>query len=164
MSMIGNFFAITPDQLKALQAEPDGVEALIYAEDGPDPDRQLDVDKAWHAIHFLLTGSTWEGDAPYALAVLGGTEIGEDVGYGPARYLLPAQVADIASALAGTSAQELGGRFDPDAMDAAEIYPQIWRDDDPADALGYVLENYKALVAFYQSAAARGDALLLYIN
>ena len=25
-------------------------------------DRELDLDKAWHGLHFLFTGTAWEGD------------------------------------------------------------------------------------------------------
>jgi len=48
-------------------------------------------------------------------------------------------------------------------MDAAEIYPQIWESDGP-DGLEYVLHYYNQLTSFYQAAAERGDAVLLYLN
>ncbi|NUR82053.1 MAG: DUF1877 family protein [Terrabacter sp.] len=52
----------------------------------------LDLDKSWHGIHFLLTGTDWSaGDAGAAGgAILGGRPVGEDDGYGPARLLEPA--------------------------------------------------------------------------
>jgi hypothetical protein len=54
-------------------------------------------------------------------------------------------------------------QFNQAALDAAEIYPEIWvRDGD--DGLAYVLEYYTQLQSFYQAAAERGDAALLYIN
>jgi len=51
-----------------------------------------------HGIHFLLTGTAWEGDFPLAFIVRGGREVG-DVGYGPARIFTSDEVQAIANAL-----------------------------------------------------------------
>ncbi len=91
-----------------------------------------DLDKSWHGIHYLLTGSADEGGAPLDFLVAGGTEVGdEDVGYGPARVFTSAQTRAIAAALAAVTDDELRARFAPEAMMRAEIYPEIW-DRDPA--------------------------------
>jgi len=161
--MIGNFVAIPSSQLTALIAEPDLVESVLYPEDGTEPANYLDVDKSWHAIHYTLNGKTWEGEEPLSLVVLGGVEIGEDVGYGPARYLRPEQVQTIAGALSAVTPQNFATQFNPAAMDAAEVYPQIWASDG-AEGLEYVLHYYTQLSSFYQAAAERGDAVLVYLN
>lgn len=57
MGMAAYFTAISPDQLEALRADPGLVEALLFPDgDGDDdePDNTVDVDKAWHGLHFLL--------------------------------------------------------------------------------------------------------------
>jgi hypothetical protein len=60
----------------------------------------LSLDKVWHGVHFLLCGKAEPDADPASQAVLGGEEIGEDdFGYGPARYLTPAQVAEISAIL-----------------------------------------------------------------
>jgi hypothetical protein len=164
--MIGNFVAITPQQLAALQADPSQVVGFLYPEDEDEESElpnHLDVDKAWHAIHFLLNGKTWDGEMPWFLAVLGGAEIGEDVGYGPARFLTPQEVKTVAAALSTISAAELAKRYDPKAMDEAEIYPEIWMRDG-AEGLEYVQAYFREMVEFYRTAAERGDAALLFIN
>lgn len=163
MSMIGNFVAIRPAALEAFIAEPETLENFLYPDDGSEPANCLSVDKAWHAIHFILNGKPWGGEGACALAVLGGTEIGEDVGYGPARYLTAEGVRTVAEALAQVTAEEFSRRYDPKAMDAAEIYPQIWIQEG-REALEYVLEYYRQLVRFYEAAAKRGDGALLYLN
>lgn len=54
------------------------------------------LDKAWHGIHFLLTGSTWEGEKPLNFLISGGETIGEiEVGYGPARSIKSVDVKKI---------------------------------------------------------------------
>lgn len=164
MSMIGNFVAIRPDQLAAFVADPDLVSSFLYPEDGVvGPTNQLDIDKAWHAIHYTLNGSTWEGEGPLSWVILGGQEIGEDVGYGPVRYLDSMQVKTIAAALSTVSPETFGAQFNPAAMDAAEIYPQGW-ESDGQDSLEYVLHYYDQLSSFYRMASERGDAVLLYLN
>jgi hypothetical protein len=56
--------------------------------------------------------------------VFGGSEIGENRGYGPARYFAPSRVAEIAGALQSPSLErEVHGRFDGAAMTQLEIYP-----------------------------------------
>ena len=53
MSMIGNFLQVTPAQLQSFVDDPSTVESFIYPDDEQNEDG-IDVDKAWHGIHFLL--------------------------------------------------------------------------------------------------------------
>lgn len=162
MSMIGNFLRISPDTLETLIADPNGVEALLYPESDEAPDGNLDIDKAWHGIHFILTGTAWEGDGPLAMAVMGGTEIGEDVGYGPATYLTPDEVSDVAAALEPLTPEAFRARFDPTAMAAASIYAM--GDSDPGEDLGYLDGYFTELRTYYLETAAQGWAMLRYVN
>ena len=98
MSMIGNFLQVSPAELAELISDPSRVESVIYP-NGEENENCIDVDKAWHGIHYLLAGDTWGGDPPLANVVLGGTAIGDDVGYGPARYLTADEVRAIGDAL-----------------------------------------------------------------
>jgi hypothetical protein len=161
MSMIGSFVAVTPAQLRGFLDDPDSVASFLCPDDD-EPVNSIDIDKSWHGIHFLLTGETEGGQPPLSQVVLGGTEIGDDVGYGPARYLTPEQVKQVASALAALSRSQLASRFSAAAFEAADVYPQIW--DEGQEALDYLLENYDVLVEFYRQASARGDAVLQYLN
>jgi hypothetical protein len=164
MSMIGNFLAVSKEQLDSLIAHPGSIPAILYPNGGANlPTGHLDIDKAWHGIHFLLTGSEWEGESPWSWVILGGTPVGPDIGYGPARYLSPDQVREVAQALANLPRQELANRYDPVAMEATDIYPQIWVRDGP-EGLVYLLSYYDEVVKYYQDAAARKLAVLLYLN
>ena len=159
--MIGNFKQITPAQLEHIKRDPSQIESILYPQGGEVRDGSLDIDKAWQGIHFLLTGNPLAGQPPLSKAILGGVEIGGDVGYGPARYVTPDEVRDVAKALTGILKDELRRRFNPAALKKADIYPPIW---DQADSIGYLLEYYDKLVAFYQDAAQKGRAVLVYIN
>lgn len=163
MSMIANFVAIRPEQLQAFVDDPDTLTLYLYSEDEAELQHHLDVDKAWDAIHFLLNGDPEGAQQPLADAVLGGTELGEDNGYGPVRYLDRAAVAAVANALDAIPPDTLAARFEFDALHAAGIYPQIWDRRDDEDR-AYVCGHYSALRDFYRAAAERGDCALLYLD
>jgi Domain of unknown function (DUF1877) len=172
MGMIGNFRRASDARIEALLADPAGI--LEYLDDGDDggegdPDdahADLDVDKAWHGIHFLLTGTAWEGQMPFSFIVSGGRQIGDvDVGYGPARVFTSAEVKTIAAALAPLTRAVLERRFDPAAMTRLDIYPSIWdRPHEQGDALGYLLESYESLAEFVAEAARQHEGLIVYVN
>jgi len=164
MGMVGCFAAVDPVVLDRLKADPGLIEEYLYPDDGDEPPNAMDVDKAWHGIHFLLTGDPDGGEAPLAWAVLGGEEIGEEIGYGPARFLTPQQVKQVSEALAALGESALRERFDAEAMAKAEIYPDgIWVREGE-EALEYLVENYRELVVFYAGAAARGDGALIWLS
>jgi hypothetical protein len=120
----------------------------------------LDIDKAWHGVHFLLTGTAEEAPGPLGQVVLGGTEIGEDIGHGPARYLLPDAVDTVATALEAASSDELRRRYDAAALEAAEIYPGGWNEPDKVD---WVLEAFEDVRRFYRAAARRKSGVLVFL-
>jgi len=162
MSMIGNYRRLTPAQLDELRADPSAVPGFLYNADAS-PEQHLDIDKSWHAIHFLLTGSAWKGPTPLRNVVLGGTVLGEaDVGYGPARYLTPQEVQKVAAALQDIPPEALVARYDARALISAEIYPQVWEEEELDRA--YILYYYRQLVDFFLKAAEAGDAMLVYLN
>lgn len=125
-----------------------------------------DLDKAWHGLHYLFTGTDEGGNPPLDFIAVGGEEIGTiDVGYGPARALAPPLVAQIAAKLASLSDAELRSRFNGPAMMAKKIYPEIW-DQDPAedDSLGYLMENLADLRKAVSDAAGRRQGLVLVLT
>ena len=115
-------------QVRAVR--PADVERLERAEVHPGLERGLapsvHLEKAWHGLHFLLTGSAGESGVPLGFLLEGGQEVGEDDGYGAPRLFQPGEVQQINAALAPISDDELWGRFDPELMEAESIYPGIW--------------------------------------
>ncbi|WP_426341670.1 YfbM family protein [Pseudoduganella sp. S-14] len=161
MGMVGYLVALPESKLAELRADEELVEEFLFPDDGDsEPENSIDLDKAWHGIHYLLTGEAEGGPEPLSLAVIGGEEFGPDIGYGPSRFLVSAQVQAIAEALKPLGREELAARFDPQDMERKDIYPDVIWTRDGDEALDYVLENYDVLRDHYLKAAARGDAMV----
>lgn len=139
---------------------------LPTLEIGPGEGREGDLDKAWHGIHYLLTGTACEGERPWNFLLLGGEPVGDiDVGYGPARALRAEEVQEVVGALASVDRATLQQRFDPDDMTRKEIYPDIWhRDPNDDNVLGYCLEYFDALQTFMNNAAGAGLGVVIYLS
>jgi Domain of unknown function (DUF1877) len=121
----------------------------------------VSLDKAWHGLHYLLCGAPEPAPGPLGQAVLGGSEIGEDQGYGPARYFTSAQVAEIASALQSPGLeQELHARFDAVAMTQLGLYPGGWETDDE----DWVIQAFHTLRDFYAAASKAEQAVVTLIE
>jgi hypothetical protein len=126
---------------------------------GEDPGGEsLSLEKSWHSLHYLLTGKAEEAPSPLGNVILGGTPIGDDVGYGSARFLTPEQVREVSSALNAVTADDLKARFDADQMSAAHIYAC------DGEEIELVLYYFANLTRYYNDAATKGNAMLLYID
>lgn len=165
MGIRGCFAAVPPDTLQELREDEDSVEEFLFSEDeDAELEHFLEIDKAWHGIHYLLTGDVDGGEAPYSLAVLGGQEFGPDLDGGPARFLTPEQVAQVARTLADLPAELLEPRFAPQDMERKQIYPDVIWVRDGEESLRYLQYHYRELAAFYRHAAARGDAVIQWLS
>jgi hypothetical protein len=161
MSMTGRYLGVSPSVIAGVKREPSSLLGVLYPEPEPEghPARYLDIDKTWHIIHFLLNGRAWEGDGPFFDAVLGGSQLtDEDLGYGPARFLDPAEVVATAQALDRVSVDELWSRFDESRVREADLY---WSMD--TGSKDYALVNYEALRTFFRATAQRGEAAILWL-
>src|SRR4051812_22134863 len=99
-SMIGNFRRATDAEIARLLANPEEIGEFVYGSSGHINAEGIDIEKSWHGIHYLLTGTRDEGDGPLNFILAGGQEVGDvDVGYGPARAFTSEQVRGIAGAL-----------------------------------------------------------------
>lgn len=135
------------------ELESAGVTADSAGEEG------LSLEKSWHCLHYLLTGTAWQTDSVLGKAILGGVEIGPDIGYGPARYLEPDEVKKVAKALKTLSKKDLTSRFNLEAMKAAKVY--ACRDQGELELAQVYLTR---VCSYYEETAARGDAMLLYLD
>lgn len=126
-------------------------------------DTELELDKAWHGIHYLLTGSADPDGTAGSKAILGGEDIGPNRGYGPAQLLMPDEVREIAKLLTSLSEDDLRRRYSVSDMSRLEIYPRVWERECDG-ALRWLLSYYPELVRFYQRAAERGRAVILALT
>jgi len=165
MGMVACFAATDAATLRGLQADPGLIQDFLYPDDGEgEPPHYVDLDKGWHCIHFMLVGEAEGGEPPLSWAILGGDEVGDEVGYGPARFLQPDRVRAVATALSSMDDETFKRRFEPHAMQAADVYLSEMCVRDGDEALEYLLENYRSLVAFYRGAADRGDGAILWVS
>jgi Domain of unknown function (DUF1877) len=159
MGMIGNYLIVTQSALDELYQGSKSVSKFLYEDNQDDV---IDIDKAWHGIHFVLTGSQYGGEEPLVNVVMGGVPIGEeDVGMGPARGLTIAEVIAVADALQSIDEAEFRKRFDLEALAANDIYPQVWTGEDD---LEYLASHFSTLRETFLKAAREGKAMIVFIN
>ena len=162
MSMICEISAIPDNVAQEVLSQPRQVQELLDSLDREG--KPLSIEKSWHGLHFILTGTEGEGSAPLNFIAAGGETVGdEDVGYGPARVLRANKVKELDAALSAISAEEFDRKFDLDALNEAGIYPRIW--DEPREELleeyGMYFEQLRELV---KQAAHDNHALIIAIR
>ena len=133
----------------------------------------IDLDKAWEPLHFLLTGTAMEGDEPACYLARGGGELaGEDLddeqsGYSSIRALTPEQVAAFDRHLSSLTLDELRRRFDVDRMVELRIYSKRRGKTAPTDdeeTLGHLIEAFEDLRTFVRETAASGAGAIAYLT
>jgi hypothetical protein len=130
----------------------------------PDQERTLDLEKGWHGLHFLLTGTSDEGEEPACFLVRGGDDLDDE---GQTRALMPQQVRQFAEYLAMLTPNELTRRYDPTRMTKLEIYPLAnWAR--PArngeSHLEWLIGCFTELRDFLGRAAAANDGVVIHIG
>ena len=130
---------------------------------GPAENQVTDLDKAWHGIHYLLTGTADGGEPPLNFIVLGGDEVGDiEVGFGPARVMRAEEVKKVGEALAGIERDELKERFDAEEMIRQDIYGAL--EDYLDDDMEYFLGWFDTLKDFVGAAAEKDLGLVLLLT
>jgi hypothetical protein len=130
---------------------------------------RLSLYKDWHILHYLLTGKSWEPvSSSVDSAIMGGTEIPDVqgvMGYGPVRYLSTTQVREVAEALSQVPIEQRIESFNPQAAEAAEVYSaNFGKDEFGEDDKDGLLRYFHLLRDFYRDAAAKGNAMLLWVD
>jgi hypothetical protein len=146
--------------LKLMRERAQGLAAMLGSKQSPkapnSPGKagqgaKISLEKAWHGVHYLLCGEVEPGSAIPSQAVIGGVEVGEDLGYGPARYFEADEVRAISQALSSASLEaEMIARFDPARMTSLGIYPGGWKAGDEK----WLIEEFRRLRKFYDDASA----------
>ena len=128
-------------------------------------DNQCCIDKAWHAIHYTLTGEVWEvskGDILGQL-VLGGVPVNdEDMGYGPMRLLDKGIVSQIADAMDEWDATAFREKFNLKDMAENDVYP-VMDEENEEVFFDYVWKSLDALKQFFKDAVQKDQNILTLI-
>ena len=160
MGMYCDVYAATPAELQKLLAAPDTISDFLESEQA----NAVSLEKAWHGLHFFLTGSVWEGEGVLNFIAVGGDVFGDPRGGDVnTRYLPPDAVAQLDAALSPISDDELWSRFDPAKMEAEGIYPGIW-DEPEEDLREEYLMYFGWLKNFVGQAHQDGKALIIHIG
>jgi hypothetical protein len=161
MSLIGHVYLLPEARIAALLASPDEVYAVIDGAYNAPEQGFVDLDKAWHCLHYLLSGSAQAGQGPLAFLLAGGAPVGDvDLGgAGPARVFTASEVAPIADALAEVTEATLLARFDAKKLEALGIYPGRWSELNVRSdyELGYYFGPFRELQRL--TARAKGSQL-----
>ncbi|MFN8192692.1 MAG: YfbM family protein [Nocardioidaceae bacterium] len=153
--MIWVAYRRNPETARQFLEDPDLLDELLESDD----DRtSVDLDKAWHGIHWLLTGSDGPTATVISEAIFGGEPVGDDLGYGPGRLMTSDRVLAVAAALRELPTETLRAKLDPPAMTEAGIYPRVWEEPDVFDS--YLAPAFEKLRAFYASAAEAREAVI----
>ena len=131
---------------------------------GPEISRPeyLDLDKSWHILHTLISGSPDTGDMPEA-ALLGGEEVGPCGGYGPVRVLSPEQVVEFAGVLKPLDVETLKKRVVLEELrNQGVTFAQTEFD---LEVVGFVIEDhFPTLQKFVQATVKKKRGLLLSLE
>jgi hypothetical protein len=166
MATIGVFRRVSSRVIDELRAQPDRIKSILYpqqSETAIDDDVRVDVDCAWHALHFLLSGSPKPGKPPLDF-ILGGTPVGDiDLGEGPARMFTSADVRKIAAMLALVNQATLRSRFDVAQLVEHQIYPLHWDEPGKTASFEFVAEQFDALKDFVTTTAQAEAGMIVYM-
>ena len=112
-----------------------------------------DIDKMWDGLHFLLTGASAENPIegnPLSEAVVGEKAFDCDDFIA---YTEPSRISSIVDALDKVDIEALIAQMDFSKFKQAEIYPNIWENEDEEEEIKDDLkESFLRLRAFYQQA------------
>ena len=165
MSMIGNLLRVTASELEEYIKDSTILEDRIYTNMDVEDPNLVDLEKAWAGILYLLTGQNLdEMNHPLVAVLFSGQLIdeGQDMGYGPAHYLTPEQVAELNSQISVITEHDLKKNFDAIKMTELNIYPTIWDEGDIA--FDYLNAYFNSLQEVFSMATKNGEAIITFIN
>lgn len=160
--VLGWLLKLSP--IRIFENDPDAAPPPHRAPDRP----HCDLEGVWHGLHFLFTGTAWEGEPPASYLLRGGEEIGDadELGYAVLQALNPDRVRQFSAFLGGLSHAELKRRFDAARMMALEIVPEDWTRAVATDSeqVERLLRGYDELRGFVETTAGEGAGAVGYVS
>jgi len=154
-SLVYYMLAVPDARARVLSSDAEALSTELFSS-GPD---KLYLDKAWHGVHWLLSGSAGTNSQRLSHLIMGGRDLPVQLPYGKPRMHTAQEVQEFARLLDALTDADLAARFDPAAMDSAQIYPEDWVEDKD-EALSYLLDNLRELRAFVRAAARSNLAII----
>jgi hypothetical protein len=154
--------------LRFLPIEVSEADPSFPPDSSPPPD-VLDLEGSWHGLHFLFTGTAWDGELPASFLVKGGTEL-EDTDDNDelvVRALDPGQVRAIDEFLQSLSGLALEQGYDARRMAQLKIEPGALRaTDNPQEqpGLAQLLEAFEGLRAYVRDTCERGQGIVIQVS
>ena len=126
---------------------------------------EIDLDKSWHGMQFVLAGSGYATGGPLSFLVEEWPQIGDiDVGYGPAKAINAAAVSRFYDALVEVDAATLRAGYDPEVMVEEEIYLAEFFAENPEEGIKYIEYWLAQLRDFIKGCVARNMGVVSYIS
>jgi hypothetical protein len=168
MSLIGHVYLLPADKIAMLvSGELDVFEVIDRAYNDP-AQGFVDLDKAWHCLHYLLSGSARDGEGPLSFLLKGGAPVGDEElsEMGPARVFSPEDVSVIADALAHETRHTLRSRFDLKKLEKLDIYPGRWSELSLGSDydLGYYFGPFEELKRVLERGKAAAQGMIIWIS
>ncbi|GAA0190845.1 YfbM family protein [Fulvivirga kasyanovii] len=168
MGMIGNLIRVSKEDLEMFKADSGKLENLIYNEANLEADWYLDLDKSWEAIHYVLSGKSladteMDGTSKVIEYVIFSDKVideEQDLGYGPAFYNDQERVNKISKELNKVNITALMANFDGKKLNEANVYPEIWDEEDSKE---YLQESLKSVIEFYSDATDSEQVVIGFI-
>jgi len=124
---------------------------------------EIDVDKDWHVIHFLLTGSAQACDRPEGSLLADDRPIGVgDVGVGRPWALLPDEIARFAQAISDFRYADMTDRFDIGEMLRQDVY-SAGAVENESWCLDSLWKRIGTLRDFVTTASRNGQGVILFM-
>ncbi|MGW6871630.1 YfbM family protein [Streptomyces xanthophaeus] len=166
MSMIGEYFRVSPAELERAVREPDRMREWIEemqdseldAGASPAGARHYSTYKTWDLLRFLLRRAGFPVDVVHGEEPLGAAG---DWGYGPPLHLTAERVGLAAGALGRLTYDQLLEGVEPAELLAADVYPLGWEDE---ASLEWGREYYCGLTEYLTAAAAEGQAVIVWLD
>jgi hypothetical protein len=130
-------------------------------------EKPLNLEKSWHLLHYLMTGDVSPVGSPGDL-LLTGEDIGEDLGYGPARLHSESATQAFSRFLDAQDGAHLQAGVDLKDMSDARVYG-VPMGPGPAAEYETELRNevaiyFPRLRDYVRTMADRGNALLVWVS
>ncbi|PFK43984.1 hypothetical protein COI93_09545 [Bacillus cereus] len=152
MGMIGQYILVTDEELSKLKNN----ELDIYFKES-----DLDIDKSWQLLHFILCGEIGGGEPPLGHVVPLNDSIIDNDSLGTF-YLTASEVEEAYSAIQDLNADDFKKMYNfHDLMDE-QLYPLV-ENDDSDEIFEYTYSYFLEIKNLYKQAVSNKQSVIFFI-